>query len=245
MTKPKRVIKSEALDAFMAKEEEARSRLGTVFVAFVQPVPRVAKIAAEKASAASRKRRKSKSHKKASEPRHVLGYAVYGVPEERGYLTTQNFAAFVAGNPKDQVQEIKTLLRELWEAAEDRLDVRDAHAARITSGLTAHLRYVLEDKDEAPGIGAEVLFVDFVGECVRWCSFDGAEASEPVSKTTKKLVLCGCYDKKVRRRVRSILRKHLQGSALPSKKDLKAMTDELKQATGMKRVGYNHFTQQL
>lgn len=230
MTEPR--IHSEALDAITVKEEEARKRLGSTFVAFVQPLPTAARAELEKLQ----KRSKNANR----EEKYTLGFIVFaGAAHKR--IMTANFSANIIGSPSVQAQETKSVIRELYEEVEDKLDARDAHAPRIISGLRSYLQFVLEDKDEPRAVGTETLFVDYgdiSGGYVRWCSFDGTDDSEKVSTESRRIIVCGCYDEKIHTKVRRTLKKFVQTKVFPSNASLKDMVSELKRETGQKNAGF-------
>ena len=216
---PKRVIRSEALDALRAKHHDARKRLAKHFVAFVRaPHPN-------------------------KECRGWLFYATDnhlathvhrdfnpGKPEQ------PIFTAFIVGNPRTQVHESRELIQELCAYNSDQLDEQDCHAQVVVNELRSYQMMLLEDKDEAWANAVEIIFFDD-RNTLYWCAFDGSHAGQAIRGSGKSVIIRGCYDDDVRREVNAALRRHCLNGC-PNRTSLLAAVRKIRKATKLPYVAY-------
>lgn len=205
-----RIIRSEAMDALRAKNEDARSRLSDRFIAFVQ----------------------TERTKKG-----VFGYVFYGTNARDELLKMTGpklFTLFGVGSPVVKVQDVRAAVNEFIDYTAEHLDERDVHGSVISEMLRSYQAMVLEDKDEARANPVEVLILDWTGRLF-WVGYDGTENYFTYKPKGKMMVLRGCYDPAVRRRVTSLLNTRIRGRRM-NKKAIASVLKELKKATKLKNV---------
>ena len=206
-----RVIRSEAMDALRAKNTDARAKLARRFIAFVQ----------------------TERTKKG-----VFGYVFYGTNARTELIKMTEpylYTLVGVGAPAVKVQDTRAAVHEFADYTADHLDKRDVHGSVISQMLRSYHAMVLEDMDEARANPVEVLIFDGTGKLF-WVGYDGTEDDLLYNPKGKMMVVRGCYDPAVRRRVSSLLRTRVRGRRM-SEKIIKSVVAELKKATRLKNVG--------
>jgi hypothetical protein len=200
--------RSDALDALTVKERNARKRLATHFIAFVRAPQR------------------------ASMP---YGWIFYASSNPALTCRTDQLAAFMVGNPPSQVYESRDLIQTFHRLTVDQLDERDASAPVIIAELREYQGLLLQDKDEPRANAVEFLFIDNQ-ERVCWCDWAGNVGSMMLKGSGQPVLIRGCYDIAIRRKVQEVLRRRCC-RIRPSKATLTAAIRDLKRITRLSHVG--------
>ena len=216
--KAKRVLpkeRSSILAAFNAKKADARQRLARSFVALVK-LPF------------------SKRHAKMKD--YPIGFIVCATECDMGGWVNDNFVGHYVGNPGVHATEMLELLRGTEEYFTSRYSSNDVHASIVMQSLSGYFQSVNEEYFLPLAMGIEAIFVDFYGTA-HWLGFDGEHDDLSMRTSKREVLIRGCYDDDLRRKVRRFLERHLLGrrKAVPTAR-LKQLSAQLKKLTGCKEV---------
>ncbi|MCC6404836.1 MAG: hypothetical protein IT405_00395 [Candidatus Yanofskybacteria bacterium] len=204
--------KSTALDAFNAKDAEARKRLAGIFVAFVK-LP-------------------------ASRAKKVRGFIFsgYNNSEEAKTYDGRNFEAHIIGSPVMQVDEVETMLKTLGFLWETRVSTKDYHSYSGRLALTSINQATIESSQFPRASAVEAIFLDkrTTNAEVQRALYTGEFFTAPLHAGAPRVFLCGCYDPARRREVESILNGLLRRKVSAS--GLRAVVRKLRKAAGVRRV---------
>lgn len=206
--------RSTALQAFRAKDEEARQRLANIFVAFV----------------------KLPFSKKA----HVLGYVFIGSNnnEEVGGFESRNFDFHLVGSPPMQVEEVEVMVKTLGFLWDTRVSTKDFHSSSARMALADLNQATLELSQYPRASAVEALFIDKRANAdeVQWVSYAGEYHRCPLKSGPGQIVVCGCYGGSRRAEISAIMKTLLRGRITAPR--LRAVAQQLKRAAKVRRVQF-------
>jgi hypothetical protein len=207
--------KNSILEAFQAKEADAKERLRRTFVAYVK-YPFSMKTGSMKGLPA--------------------GYIVFGSDNGIGSFMNQNFGAFFVGKPNSQVAEMSDLMRSINDSIRRRFSAADVQSTVVLRIVSNYFRFILEDYFEPRAMAIETLYIDVLGMC-RWSSFDGEHGSIDMASRGHDVIIRGCYDEPLKKRVERYLRGNLlKRKRAPNAKTQAKIKRELKAITGLRYI---------
>lgn len=206
----RQAVRSEALDAYRAKDRDAKKRLGRHFIAYVRV-------------------------KRGAGKHPVRGYIVYATDNHLARYVTDLFSAYIVGNPDLVVKDIRDTFQFAHEHSVELTDDADVHGTVVLTILKEYNKSVIEDKDEPRANAVEILLFDAVGD-IYWCSYDGNYDGQPArGRGNKRVIFRGCYDRAANRAVRRIL--YGLGRGCPDKAKLRRAVRAIRKATRLPNVG--------
>lgn len=208
----RRVVKSEALDALTAKTQHAERTIGKCFIAFVR-------------TPAEKRRKKDPA-----------GFVFYGTDSFMATYDTPLFNAFIVGSPDEKVKEVRAIIKYFHEYTAERTSHEDVHGAVIVDMLKDCNQSIIEDIDEPRANTTEVFVADARAH-LYWISYAGQHGGQEIRSIGKPVIVRGCYDPEVRRRIDEILTRRCRSPRM-RKTRLQSVCEELKLLTRLKTVSF-------